>query len=232
MKYVFLFLVLFVLACSPEPVPETVEEAQEESETEPAPEPTSESESEPEPTEMKPENSQKVIEYQQKAASIDNYKFSYSELSDSRITRTYYVRGDKMRVELYTPPTREAGSFDVVYLDLATQEAVAYCEQGNSAECPNPEEKIANPDFDEYYLTPPHELIQDIEAAEVTSSLTYENIAVDVVKGELDGRQVTMYVHKFYGVALYVEYSSKDGFGMRDASFNSVSEEQVTPSRW
>lgn len=230
MKYVFLFLVLFVLACSPEPVPETVEEAQEE--PEPAPETAPEPAPEPEPTEMKPENSEEVIEYQQKAASIDNYKFSYSELSDSRTTRTYYILEDKMRVELYTSANREAGSFDVVYLNLATQEAVAYCELGNSATCPNPEEKVTNPDFDEYYFAPPHELIQDLEAAEVTSSLTYENIAVDVVKGELDSEQVTMYVHRFFGVPLYIEYGADDGFGLRDSSFNSVSEEQVTPPRW
>lgn len=226
MKYVILFLVLFVFACSPEPVPETVQETQEEpQEPEPSPVPVEE-------VEMTPENSQEVKELQEQAGTVNNYKFSYSELSDDRITRTYYFRGDNVRVELYTPPTRDAGSFDVVYLNLDTREAAAYCEQGNSATCPDPEEKVTNPDFEEYYFTPPHELIQNLEGAEVTSGLTYEDIVVDVVKGELDGEQVTMYVHSFFGVPLYIEYASGEGFGLRDASFNSVSEAQVNPPRW
>jgi len=227
MKYAVLFLLLFVFACSPEPVPETVQEAQEEPqvpEVEPVEEVVDEVTASP--------NSQEVIEHQEKAASTTNYKFSYSELSDDRITRTYFIRGDKVRVELYTSANREAGSFDVVYLDLSSREAAAYCELGNTAVCPNPEEKISNPDFDEYYFEPPHEQIQDLEAAEVTSGLTYEDIVVDVVKGEIEGEQVTMYVHGFYGVPLYIEYGPDEGFGLRDASFNSVTEDQVNPPRW
>ncbi len=235
MNICILFALLFIFACSPGPVPETVQDAQEKPQ-EPDDSNEKSDESVPESDESVSESdeslSEEVIEHQEKAATVKNYEFSYSELSDNRITRKYYVRDSLVRIEPYMGSTRERGSYDVIYLDIANRETAGYCELGSESICLNPEEKIADPDFDEYYFALPHELLQDLESGEVVSGLTYEDFPVDVIDGKLNADSVRLYVHNFYGIPLYIEYGPSDGLAFRDISFNSVTEEQVTPPRW
>lgn len=170
-----------------------------------------------------------VQELKEKAAKVKSYSFSYAELSDNRITRKYFVLGDLVRVELYTESIRAPGSFDVVYLDLQTKKAAAYCELGNKVICPDNTKKLASPDFDEYYFELPQELMARIDNGQKTGSVTYEGNVAEIFTTDIDSQTLRITAHKFYGIPMVIEDEEGLGYGFRDFSFNSVKESQVKP---
>lgn len=164
----------------------------------------------------------------EKGSSRTNYEFTYAKLSEGRADTKYFVRGDYVRVEPRTSNTRTINSIDTVYLDLQNRLAVGYCVRGSNNICQD-RTKIADLEFDDYYVELSHEVIQRLDNGERVQTVSYKSQTADVVQAFLDGQEATLTINQFQGLPLLVEYADGTGFEYRDISFGGVSEEEVTP---
>lgn len=188
----------------------------------------------PEPARQVPERHMDVTTQELQAKGLDNtnYRFTYMRLPDGRAETQYEVRNNLVRVEPRMPSTRSVDSIDTVYLNVETREAVGYCERGGINTCQN-RDKIADVNFDEYYVELPHEVLARLDNGERIRTMTYRNHVSEVIRSYLDNQQATITIHQFRGTPLKVEFADGTGFEYREISFGVVSEEAVTPpSGW
>jgi len=173
---------------------------------------------------------------QVKAAKVQSYSFSYATLPENKAQRSYYVRGDKVKVLLIKPiVTEKKTMIDTVYIDRAAGKAVTYCTQSPSV-CANSPGVITRPNPDDYEIILPTDIMADLTVAEDAGTRTLEGNVAQTLEFERDGEYWRIQVHKYQGVPMLVEiYPNADftgeerGWSFREMAFNSVSESDVTP---
>lgn len=181
--------VLFIVGCTPS---EHVAQIQE-----PAPEPVIEPEpvvkapeevvmEEPEPVTVedeRPPMKRDIIKLLDKVHSVDradeNYYYLYSDPISGSEAYEFYVKGDKMRIDLFDPVEKSADwQFNTVYLDRSTKQAEGYCMKKNTVTCFNGQGPF-DVDYDDYIRKTPLDWMKDIDYLQYVGS------------EEVLGRQIT-----------------------------------------
>lgn len=174
-------------------------------------------------------------ELQVKAAKNHNYKFTWAEYPENKATRTYSVRGDLVRMELYTPSLWQGTKYNVVYLDYAAKKAMAYCLDKDH--CKEGLGFVQEVDFDDYGIKLPHEWLLEMTSGEALGGITIDSHAAERFKFERDGQWYQIIVQKYFGIPQRITWFDNEamegepsGYEFRDMAFNLVKEADVTPS--
>ncbi len=142
---------------------------------------------------------------------IPNIVYEYSRPPEDPKIYTYYIKGDKARIDLprinYIP--KGEVRLDVVYLDIAAKKAVAYCEE--KGVCPD-RNAAYNQDFDEYYFRNPYDWLEDVQDdAEIVGTEQISTRDVTHIKYDEDGTTTEIWIDEFYKVPLEVKVASNLG---------------------
>lgn len=176
-----------------------------------------------------------MVDYWSKAEKVKNYKFLRAKLPLSKADDRYYVKDNKIKIELMMPQTVPEGRFNTVYLNTETKKAVGRCLDVIMCK----KENLNKPypaSYDTYIMKLPHEYLQEIYAAEKVGSKQFDQKSVDVIRYEKDGNYYEAYLYSYYGMPLRVAWYSDpertkmiSGWEFRDFAVNSVTDEDVTP---
>lgn len=224
---------------TPEYVPEDVPVVPEEPEIPEEPEPVVE-------TPLDPAPNPEVVELFSSLDKVKSYRINAKRLSTERgdLKQThlgiYSVVGDKARIELMESLLigdkgvgEEAWNADYVFLDLARNDAAAYCLE--SSTCRDRQLK-ADVEFSRFDIPLPVEWVEDIQFGEITTQRMYENRRVHVVRWQEEDLYYEAYLDDFYGIPMRVTWSIDPtyeritgGYTYTDLAINRVPESDVVP---
>jgi len=178
----------------------------------------------------------------EKARTVKNYQFVWAPIKKSSsgqmVTlrqRTYYIRGNKAKVEIPLPRQYDGHTFvPIVYLDYATKTARGWCTLDEIRECSrNGEERKVN--FNDYAITLPTAWIDRIPAsAALTDGPTFNARPTKRVEYQDGATYYQVLLDSFYGMPVRIGMYSDSahqilvgGVEYQDAAFNSVTPDIV-----
>ena len=154
---------------------------------------------------------------------LKSYSYNYKK-PGSDIPYKIYVKGNQIKI---IPPEKvvveEKKFYNSLYLDTEKKTAEAYCV-GYSA-CEGKVGKIKDLDYEEAYIETPLDWLAKVTEAVVIDERRVEER--DAVYLETNIGKIT--VESYYGFLYGIEDGSKR-WEFTDASFNSVSDSDITPS--
>lgn len=214
--YGTIIIMLFLAACakapqlppvSPpapaaEPTPVTVtEEVKETPKLEPTKELTQQAE------ELSPELKSLLGQHE---GNVKSYQFKLTQPPDNVAVDFYWVKGDRIKIELQPKNTYDATSyFNVVYLDDSTKNAAAYCEDRTRCK-----EEMLNKKFDvpynDFRKTLALDWLAEINKADAKILQTEQTYGLTTsrVQYTKDGATVDMWIDKSYGIPVKVRIVS------------------------
>jgi hypothetical protein len=139
----------------------------------------------------------------------ENYEYLYTDPIGGDQADQIFVKGDKMRVEIYDDPERPLGwKFDTVYLDKTTKTAVGYCAKRYGS-CPAGRGPF-EADYNKYIRRTPREWMQDFDYLTLVSSEQIESRITYIVEYEEGTHKYTMWLDAHTGYPIKILFS--DGF--------------------
>ena len=167
-----------------------------------------------------------------KAKAVRNFKYTYKG-PKAQYVNTYYVRDNKIKIEVPYFDRYNGEAFDTVYLNLATQTAIGYCRQ--AVQCKTIGQQLSF-DYDTYRtwvpLTP-YDLLQKIDNGVVFETSTVDRKEAKGVRFiNSDGVEEKAWLWTYYGMPLKYTLVNANGeteiHEFRELVMNSVSEQDVT----
>jgi len=195
------------------------------------PAPVVEPEDTPEPVEEEPEESEDLIDEKLKPLinaweKIRSYSYYYTTQEDPQ-GDTYYIKDNLIKIRKYQVNTYNKETYiDTVYLNVTGKTAVGYCENYKIGVCEDPNEKVLL-EYDDYYVTTPHDWILSITKGKINSSETFDQRKVLVVDFSNDLVEGRMWVDSFFGVAHRIELYDGSRYNFVDMVFNPTQEENM-----
>jgi hypothetical protein len=222
-----LFALLLIAACAETKNTDTA--------TNPAP--TTGAEETPEapaqnPAQVEPEDNARDPEVEKlftRTAQVKSYSFVVAELPGRVGSHAYYVKGDKAYVETLNKGYTDQ-EVNKVYLDLAEKTATGYCTERSC----DPRNEAFDVDYTEWYVTLPHEWIEQVKQGKKTTSLTFESKPATVVRYEAGGKYYEAYVDNYFGYPLRVAIATDPemtnivgGYEYRSMAYNNVKDSDL-----
>ena len=152
---------------------------------------------------------------------------------------TYYVRGTKVRVDVWHQPSAPlfvTTNVDTVYLDTATQTAQGFCMSSLPTKC-DVKGAGRQVQYGDYVIKLPLDWLSDIPAdATMNNGITFQNIDTDRVRYAKDGKFYELLINSQNGIPLSAKaYSDSDysnlvgGVEYQNIIFNNLKDADVTP---
>src|SRR3989344_8686698 len=145
----------------------------------------------------------RLIARQDKAKS---YHFYYSTSENWNVIRDqFFMKGDKIKIELYEINRWNNDYFDTVYLEPTTKTAAAFCENKNKDRCRDNDRKF-DVSYEDFVIKTPLEWLASIPRdARVTGSERFDERMRSVVEYTRDdGATVRIWIDRFSGVPVRV----------------------------
>jgi hypothetical protein len=222
---------MFLVGC-PKPQVEPEEEPKEvvskpKEEPEEAEEEPEEVEAEPEPVRVPTKKIQELL--QKHVGRVTSLRYMYQDQTMKPEEWETWIKGNKMHVKLREMDNVRGDVYiDNVYLDIAKQEAVGYCERP-VYRCADPNSPI-DVSFKKYYRKTAFEWIEEVTYAEKEAEEQMQQRNVWKLKYTEDGKTVTMWVDEYYGIPLkvrVVEGSAVNEYIFEDLGFNAVDDSDL-----
>jgi len=175
------------------------------------------------------ESLQKLVKKHE--SKVKSYKYFFSGPPLNQGGNHFSVVGDMIRVDITQSDVTLRLTYDTVFLNNATSEAVGYC-LGDKLRCPDGPIKF-DVSYDDYYEPLPVDWLSIIEYGETKSSMNIDNRKTKGVMFDRGGHRYTIYIDEFSGLPLSVV--SVDGeeeerkYHYKDLSINSVDDDLVEP---
>ena len=145
----------------------------------------------------------RLVARQDKAKS---YHFYYSTSENWNVIRDqFFMKGDKIKIELYEINRWNNDYFDTVYLEPTTKTAAAFCENKNKDRCRDNDRKF-DVSYEDFVIKTPLEWLASIPRdARVTGSESFDERMSSVVEYTRDdGATVRIWIDRFSGVPVRV----------------------------
>lgn len=151
------------------------------------------------------------------------------------LSNTYYVLGDKVKVDVAWNKQNPKTYIDTVYLDLATQTAYGYCLDRDRGTCSSIEARSTS--FADWNIPYPQDLLTMIPSdATVKGSRTYLKRETTAIRWKQDDKYYEMLIDQYSGLPIRLSIYSDDfytalvgGQEYRELQFNNVKPSDVTP---
>jgi len=186
---------------------------------------------EPEPEPVKEVSSEvaKLLEVHTKR-NIKSLTYFYSDPINKQSSDVFHVKGDRMVIELFEPSSYDKKTyFNTVYLDLVSEEAVAYCEAESRVLCEDPNKEF-DVRFDDYVRPTPLDWINMVEYAEKTGGEMVDSRFVNKLEFDEGGVNYALFVDEYYGLPIRVEVTGGPEEGKYeyiDMFLNSVDDDRM-----
>jgi len=153
---------------------------------------------------------------------VTNIKYAYVESPAILPENIYYVSKDMMKIVLKSKVKfSDNESYDTVYLDLAQEKAVAYCENRDRQTCPD-RDKPYTADYNKYIVETPFDWMAKLTWANLTGkSKTLESRNAIEVSFEISREPGTMFVDSYFSTPLYISFKGKT-YEFKDISMNEL----------
>ncbi len=162
---------------------------------------------------------------------VTSYLFYYAPPPDNLARNKYFVKGNRVKVELYEVNFYNAEDyFDTVYLDRIKKTAIAFCENRQTSLCAKSTQAQVLP-YEEYAIKLPHEYLEEVSSASKMGSETlYDRMSVKL-KYNVKGQEYETWVDQYSGLPMRVKVGlEKEApkFEFRELAINSLFDEDVT----
>lgn len=159
------------------------------------------------------------------------YAFLYAPPPDNLARDRWYVKGDKIRVELYEENVIQYDiNYDTLYIDTSAKTVVAYCEDERSPRCPDPD-KVFYPEYDDVMILTPYQWLKEIPGGEIVGSEMLWDRKIQVVSYEVDDVYYKQWLDIFSGlsVKVLIEAPGEDRveYQFRDLAINTVTDDML-----
>ena len=195
------------------------------------PQQTTPSQTSPKPTQpsTEPQRSKELENLLKESDRVQSYEYIYNGPPDAQARDHYYIRGNKIRVDLLQSYTTEILHYNMVYIDNTAKTAFGYCK-GNPPRC-RKEYGITELKYEDYVHPTPLDWIALVKEHATTLELS-ELINGKKTKGtsfEFEGKTYTIYMDTL-GMPLRVEINQgikSETYNYLSLAINSVSDAQV-----
>ncbi len=163
--------------------------------------------------------------------NVKSYQYKFTQPPDNVPVDFYWVKGDKIKIELQPKNTYDAANyFSVVYLDDKTKDAVAYCE--DRSRCRDILNKKFDVAYNDYRKTTALEWLNDVNkaTAKILQTEQVYDLTTSRVQYTKDGSTVDMWIDETYGIPVKVRISAGDQkklYEYRDLVANTVTDEDL-----
>lgn len=167
---------------------------------------------------------------------VKSYKYLLTEPPLNRALNTYYVKGDKIKIQLFEENAYKLGEYyDTVFLDRANHRATARCE--NDKRCitsgQDYTKQVFEVDYNKYNTKTPSEWLKEITYAEIIGPEVFDSKSTTKIRSVQSGKTTDMWIHNTYGLPVQVvvthEDGAKDTYKFTDSVFNQVTDSDVMP---
>jgi hypothetical protein len=145
-----------------------------------------------------------------KMQRLQTLQFYYIESPNILADNHYFMSRDKMEIVFQKKQKLDANTwYDTVYLDLAAKTAAAYCEEKNTAFCPD-RNKAVEVDYKTFSIPTPIDWVTSITKANLSGqSKTLFQRQVIGVAFNIGDKAGTMFMDSYFGVPVVVTYDGK-----------------------
>lgn len=170
-----------------------------------------------------PKNFQDLLDKHEK---IKSYHYQYNEPPNNQGTNIYYVKEDKIRVDITQSDITLRNKYTSVFLNTKEKTAVGICKL-DELRCPDGEVQV-DVDYDQYYRKTPIDWMNDVGVGEFTSGQTIDQKITKVYVFEKGGDEYKYYIDEYSGMPMKIVKGS-DIWNFKELGANDFQEDYVTP---
>lgn len=169
-------------------------------------------------------------------SKVRSYSFIYAQPPDNIQRDSWYIKGNRIKVEIFAPQYFNPASFyDSVYIDAEKKTAAGYCTLKDEAKCPVRNRQFIL-DYDEVMIKTPYQIVKAIPYGELIGSELLWDRMYQVVKYKKDNIIYKAWVDSYSGLAAKLAMIDEDGnelakYEFRHLQINNVDDAKVEPPR-
>ncbi|MFC1648955.1 hypothetical protein ACFL1B_05885 [Nanoarchaeota archaeon] len=161
---------------------------------------------------------------------VQSMKFLHVGPPDFLPQDIYFVKGDKMKVEILRATDHKLSQdFTHVYLDASDKSATGYCEIIEVDRCEALQDHSWTVDYDEFHIMTPLDWLFSIQSAEYDGGgPTFENRKTHRVKFTSEYGSGIMSILDFYAIPALIMLDDGNRIEFRDLEVNTVTDADIT----
>jgi len=166
-------------------------------------------------------------------AKVKGYSFIYAAPPDNLARDTYFVKGDRVKVELFDRGWFKADTHMThVYLDGATKNAVGVCEDPRSTHCPDPKRKFPVT-YSDYAIKMPYQWLKEIKVGTLASGEKIFERMTKKITYTQGTETIEQWIDEYSGLPVRVKVTDAQGprlYEFRHLTVNDVSDDIFSKS--
>lgn len=169
-------------------------------------------------------------------SKVRSYSFIYAQPPDNTPRDSWYIKGNKIKVEVFSPQYFNPAIFyNSVYIDAEKKTAIGYCTLADKVKCPVRNRQFIL-DYNEVMIKTPYQIVKAIPYGELISSELLWDRMYQVVGYKKDRILYKVWVDSYSGLAAKLAMVDEDGnelarYEFRHLQINDIDDATVTPPR-
>ncbi len=170
-------------------------------------------------------------------SKVKSYSFIYVAPPDYLARDTWFIKGNKIRVNLFDVEYfQRENYYDTIFIDAEKKAAAGYCMSEDESRCPVKNKQLIL-DYNEVMIKTPYQIIKLMPYGEVAGSEVLWDRMFQVVKYKKEGITYKVWADSYSGLVAKQALYNEDGdeiekYEFRHIQINNIDDAYVTPSKF